>query len=78
MSNIFYELILWMPALVIFPLTRLIQVYTSFCDAHLNSHYLMSSRYKFPGNNKRIVDLKNNNKITSGHSVYETAVRRDG
>ena len=61
MSNIFNELILPMPALIIFPITLLLRAVAASRDAQPNSYHLMSS-CNLPGNNNRFTDLNNYNK----------------
>ncbi len=78
MHNVFYTLIFWTPALIIFPLTLQIQAVTLFCDTQPNSDHLLGIRNKFPGNNNKNTELNNYTKPTSCYSKCETAFRRDG
>ena len=59
MNIILYTLILWMPALVIFPLTRLMQAYISSTDAQPYRDHLLIIRNIFRSNKIEISQLNN-------------------
>jgi hypothetical protein len=59
MSIILYILILWLPALLIFPLTRLIQAYISSNHSQPYSDHLLIFRNIYHSNKIAISELNN-------------------
>ena len=78
MSILLYTVILWMPALVIFPLTRLMQAYISSNHSQPYGDHLLIIRNMYHSNKIEISELNNYKKAIPGHSLYETAYRHTG
>ena len=75
MSTVLYELILWMPALVIFPLTRLTQADNSLNDVHEYSIPQFIAFNMYQDIHIKIRSLNDYKKILC-HLIYKTAYSR--